>query len=184
MGIAAMLKTVAKKKDDSSTAAAVRPEPVTHPELEQAIKHVTSFDDCQIGMLDYSQLWRLVVAARHYVWMLKRTEAAYEVANATLDALCTLEGILGTSNLTEGEREAGRDIARNVIAAARVEGDHLVAVQPPARAMLAALKEIAIGRGPYKIDPMAHAESVIEAMKDVAKEAIAAAEAAGIKAED
>jgi hypothetical protein len=50
-----------------------------------------------------------------------------------------------------------------------------------ARAMLAALKEIALWRGPYKIDPMEHAESVIETMKDVAKEAIAAAEAAGIK---
>jgi hypothetical protein len=48
--------------------------PVTHPELEEAIKHVSAYDDCQVGMLEHTKLWRLVVAARHYVWMLKRTE--------------------------------------------------------------------------------------------------------------
>ncbi len=42
--------------------------------------------------------------------------------------------------------------------------------------MLEALREIALGRGPFKIDPMAHAESVIETMKQVAKDAIAKAE--------
>lgn len=50
-----------------------------------------------------------------------------------------------------------------------------------ARKMLAALREIAIGRGPYRIDPMEHAESVIEAMKEEARAAIAAARAAGIE---
>ena len=35
-----------------------------------------------------------------------------------------------------------------------------------------ALEEISLGRGPFKIDPMAHAESVIEAMKEVARAAL------------
>ena len=38
--------------------------------------------------------------------------------------------------------------------------------------LVAALEEISLGRGPFKIYPMAHAESVIETMKDVAKDAL------------
>jgi hypothetical protein len=38
--------------------------------------------------------------------------------------------------------------------------------------MKEALEEIALGRGPYKMDPHEHAVSVIEAMKEVAIEAL------------
>lgn len=53
------------------------PVPLTHPELEEALKHVTAFDDCQMGMLEWAKVHRLVVAARQYVWMLKRVESAH-----------------------------------------------------------------------------------------------------------
>lgn len=36
-----------------------------------------------------------------------------------------------------------------------------------------ALQEIALGRGPFKIDPLEHAQSVIEDMKNVATRALA-----------
>lgn len=48
--------------------------PTNTAALEEAIKHVTSFDDAQMGMLEWTKVWRLVVAGRHFVWMLKRTE--------------------------------------------------------------------------------------------------------------
>lgn len=57
--------------------------PLTPQELEEAIKHVTAYDDCQVGMLDYTKLWRLVVAARQYVWMLQRCENLYAALKAT-----------------------------------------------------------------------------------------------------
>ncbi|MDF2969581.1 MAG: hypothetical protein K0R61_31 [Microvirga sp.] len=57
--------------------------PLTHPELEEAIKHVTAYDDCQMGMLEWTKVWRLVVAARQYVWMLQRTEELHAL-NAEL----------------------------------------------------------------------------------------------------
>lgn len=62
--------------------------PPAHSELEEAIKHVTSYDDCQVGMLDYTKLWRLIVAARHFNMMLQRCEemhAALAEAERFLD---------------------------------------------------------------------------------------------------
>ncbi len=41
--------------------------------------------------------------------------------------------------------------------------------------LLEAMREIAIGQGPYSMDPLQHAENTIEAMKTVAQEAIAKA---------
>lgn len=52
-------------------------------ELEEAIKHVTAYDSAQIGMLEHTKLWRLVVAARHYVWMLQRVEQLQAKAKGT-----------------------------------------------------------------------------------------------------
>ena len=37
----------------------------------------------------------------------------------------------------------------------------------------AALKEIQIGRGPFKVSPLAHAAACIDNMKDVARRALA-----------
>jgi hypothetical protein len=49
---------------------------------------------------------------------------------------------------------------------------HLVLAANSHHAMKEALEEIALGRGPYKMDPHEHAVSVIEAMKEVAIEAL------------
>jgi len=46
--------------------------PLTIPEMEEAIKHVSAYDDCQVGMLEYTKLWRLIIAARQYIWMAKQ----------------------------------------------------------------------------------------------------------------
>jgi hypothetical protein len=54
-------------------------------ELAEAIKHVTAYDSAQIGMLDSTKLWRLVVAARHFVMMLERLEQL-EAENFSLAA--------------------------------------------------------------------------------------------------
>ena len=35
-----------------------------------------------------------------------------------------------------------------------------------------ALKEVALGRGPFKCDPLEHAESCIETMKEIARNAL------------
>jgi hypothetical protein len=48
-----------------------------------------------------------------------------------------------------------------------------LALEARIRTLEEALREIAMGRGPFKIDPMAHAESVIETMKEVARAALA-----------
>ena len=46
------------------------------------------------------------------------------------------------------------------------------------RELLAALEEIAEGAGPYSMDPLQHASNTIEAMKELARAALAKAQEA------
>lgn len=59
--------------------------------------------------------------------------------------------------------------------------DPLRDLQSAASAMLTALKKIAEGRGRFSTDQLTFAANTIDDMKELANEAIAQAEAAGIK---
>lgn len=70
----------------------------------------------------------------------------------------------GWASANDGQRTPHSEILANA---------HLIAAAPD---LLAALKEIVMGIGPFHQDPLEHAGNVIESMQAIARAAIAKAE--------
>lgn len=91
----------------------------------------------------------------------------YHKTDGGAEYLCT-KAVEGT---TEGDLH---------FSAVRLDGPpELLGEYPAAPDLLAALEEIAEGAGPFSQDPLEHAANTIEAMKELARAAIAKAKAKG-----